>query len=246
MSRLVVTPDWEPGSSPLSTAPGMHRLVWDLRAALPPELTSRRSEGDSGLRVPPSGYTVSAKFGGDIRTRELEVRRDPRVPGVTIPDLHDQYSFLRQIQDERVTLGAAMGQADGLRKQVAAARGKASPAGTAALDAAARSIDRAAGPSRAGGEFAEEPEDAEPANLRRVSGSLERLSRSVESADAAPTPDEIAGFAKRRDRVRASLARWREWLATELPKVNGPIEAAGLPPLSLATDRSSAPRSRTE
>jgi hypothetical protein len=54
----------------------------------------------------------------------------------------------------------------------------------------------------------------------------------VESADAAPTPDARTGFAERRKMVEEGLARWRDLLANEMPKVNRSLEAAGVKPLS--------------
>jgi hypothetical protein len=53
----------------------------------------------------------------------------------------------------------------------------------------------------------------------------------VESADAAPTPDAIAGFAWREERVAKGLSDWRELVASRLPKTNRVLEAAGLAPL---------------
>ena len=57
------------------------------------------------------------------------------------------------------------------------------------------------------------------------------LQSAVESADAAPTPDAVTGFAERRKMVAQGLARWRDVLASDLPKTNKLLEAAGMPPL---------------
>jgi hypothetical protein len=74
-------------------------------------------------------------------------------------------------------------------------------------------------------------DEADPTTLRRLSASLAGLQSAVESADAAPTPDAVTGFAERRKLVATGLARWQEVLATELPKANRSFESAGLPPI---------------
>ena len=74
-------------------------------------------------------------------------------------------------------------------------------------------------------------EEVDPTSLRRLSFSLSGLQSAVESADAAPTPDAITGFAERRKLVTEGLARWRDLLASDLPKANKSLEAAGLSPL---------------
>jgi hypothetical protein len=68
--------------------------------------------------------------------------------------------------------------------------------------------------------------------LRRLRSSLSELQSAVESADAAPTPDALTGLAERKKLIASSLARWKELLAADLPKVNRALEAAGLPRLT--------------
>ena len=74
-------------------------------------------------------------------------------------------------------------------------------------------------------------EEVDPTTLRRLAVTLSGLQSAVESADAAPTPDAVTGFAERRKLVATGLARWQDVLATELPKANRSLEAAGLSPL---------------
>jgi hypothetical protein len=101
-----------------------------------------------------------------------------------------------------------------------------------ALDAFAGAVDRAAGPPilLPGEEFFD-TEEVDPTSLRRLSFSLSGLQSAVESADAAPTPDAITGFAERRKLVTEGLARWQDLLGSDLPKANRSLEAAGLSPL---------------
>jgi photosystem II stability/assembly factor-like uncharacterized protein len=231
LQKIRTTPDWAPIAEPPSAAAGMHRFVWDLRDALPEELASTR---DDGLWAPPGRYTARLTIRGNSVTQPLQVVRDPRLPSsVTDEDLVRQHELARDIQAERVHVAVGMRQADALRKQIAALRqpGRAG-AEASALDAFAAAVERAAGPPvlRPGEEFFD-TEDVDPTTLRRLAFTLSGFQSAVESADAAPTPDYVTGFAERRKIVAGGLARWQDVLANDLPKVNNSLEAAGLSPL---------------
>ena len=234
LQRIQLTPNWAPVPEPPSAALGMHRFVWDLHDALPDELFSPGS-ARSGPWAPPGRYTVRLTAGGKTATQPLLVARDPRLPSsVTDQDLVRQHELSRDIQAERVRVAVGLRQADALRKQIAALRkpGQARADATAALDAFASAVDRAAGPPiLVPGEEFFDTEEIDPTSLRRLAVTLSGLQSAVESADAAPTPDYITGFAERRKMVSSGLARWQDVLASELPKANRSLEAAGLSPL---------------
>jgi photosystem II stability/assembly factor-like uncharacterized protein len=226
LQTIRTTPDWAPVSEPPSAASGLHRFVWDLHDTVPDELAA--SSRNDGLWAPPGKYSVRLTVAGKTVTQPLLVARDPRLPSsVTDADLVRQHELSRDIQAERVRVAAGLRQAAAVRKQIAAG---AYPAG--ALDALVAAIDRAAGaPILEPGEERYDSDEADPTTLRRLSASLAGLQSAVESADAAPTPDAVTGFAERRKLVATGLARWQDVLATELPKANRSLEAAGLPPL---------------
>jgi hypothetical protein len=233
LQRIRTTPDWAPVPEPPSAAAGMHRFVWDLHDALPDELVSPTSTR-SGPWAPPGRYTVRLTVAGKSVTQPLVVVRDPRLPSsVTDPDLVSQHELARDIQAERVRVAAGWHQAERLREQIAERREKAGAGAISALDAFTATLDRAAGPAPlVPGEEFFDVEVADPTSLRRLALSLSKLQSAVESADAAPTPDYLTGFAERRKMVAAGLARWQELLASDLPKVNRSLEGAGLSPLT--------------
>jgi len=108
-----------------------------------------------------------------------------------------------------------------------------SPAPGAAREAVAafsRALEEAAGPPADAEETFEEHEAA-PTNLRRIAAGLGRYERTVESADAAPTPDAESALAHRREEAAAGLAHWRASLDRDLAAVNAALRAAGLPVL---------------
>ncbi len=91
----VVDPDtlahptyWMRPSQPLSSAPGHHRFIWDLRYTPPSgarrsfsiaAVRGRTPSGPLGPFVHPGDYTVRLTVGGDVRERRLTVAMDPRV-----------------------------------------------------------------------------------------------------------------------------------------------------------------------
>jgi photosystem II stability/assembly factor-like uncharacterized protein len=227
LQRIQTTPDWMPMPEPPSASAGMHRFVWDLHYDLPQELVNptRGFRGRAGLWAPPGRYTVSVSHAGKTLTRSIVVARDPRVRSVTDVDLVRQYELARDVQAERVRVSAALRQAGSLRKQIAAAREGRKGKGASALDALEKAIDLAAGPpTLSPSEEFFDPGGLSPTSLRRLSRSLSELQSAVESADAAPTPDALTGFAERRKLVDQGLARWQAVLATDVPKAGIVLE----------------------
>ena len=228
VQKIQITPDWVPVSEPPSAAAGAHRFVWDLHCAIPQSLAGPAGSfrGGAGPWAPPGRYTVRLTHARKTVTQNVFIRKDPRLPpSVTDADLVRQYELARDVQAERVRVASALRQAGSLRKQIAAARDRRTGDGATALDVLEKAIDRAAGPQALSP--AEEVFGAEglpPTSLRRLSRSLSDLQSIVESADAAPTPDALAGFAQRRKLVEEGLARWQEVLATDVPKAGVVLE----------------------
>lgn len=81
------------------TAPGLHRLHWDLRQQGIPAPTAGRSI--RGPMVSPGTYRLRLRVGGRSMEREMEVRMDPRIEadGVTRSDLQAQEFLSLQIRD---------------------------------------------------------------------------------------------------------------------------------------------------
>ena len=227
LQRIQITPDWVPAPEPPSAAAGAHRFVWDLHYGLPPELVgpTRGFRGTDGPWAPPGRYSVRVSHAGRTVTQSLVVVKDPRLRSVTGADLVRQYELARDVQTERVRVRLALRQAEGLRKQIAAVRERSAAAAATALDGLEKAIDLAAGPPMLGpAEEFFDPGGLAPTSLRRLARSLSDLQAVVESADAAPTTDALAGFAQRRKLVADGLARWQAVLANDVPKAGIVLE----------------------
>jgi len=170
---------WAPTPPTLDAANGMHRFLWDFQyATLPGEPESNFLGG--GPLAPPGAYTVRLAFAGKTWSAPLIVAKDPRVRA-SDADLVAQFRLARQIEALRVTADHAY------------------------TVARARKLT-----ALAGGPPSESPENSvgspptDFTSLWAVGNALDALEGAVESADAAPTSDEVR-----------ALAHWQAVLASD-------------------------------
>jgi len=81
--KLSIPTYWLRSREPLSTAPGMHRWIWDLRPTPPPSTRAAGLEsfffGGRGATVLPGNYSVRLTVNGKSFTQPLVVKMDPRL-----------------------------------------------------------------------------------------------------------------------------------------------------------------------
>ncbi len=84
----------------LSTAPGMHRVVWDMRHEGPWDKKASRSLKNGPL-VAPGIYTLALQVDGQTYSKEVEIKADPRVlaAGVTREQMAAQVALALQVVD---------------------------------------------------------------------------------------------------------------------------------------------------
>jgi hypothetical protein len=220
--KVRTAPEWRRAPSTLSAAAGMHRFVWPLRYAPPPEL----SNGDpyaEGLWAPPGDYRAILWVDGKEMTVPFSVLPDPRV-GLPQSAYDAQLALGREIETLRARLAAATEAIDDAAKTIRERRASLQPELTSRLDAW---LDRAA--KLSGGSLPSDeaswfipPRGVD--TLRFVSGHLSSLAEAVDGADAAPSPDARSGFAELRPRAEALLATWNDF-ATEWAQLDHQLAA---------------------
>ena len=225
-AKLNIAPQWVPPPSTLSAAAGMHRFVWPLRysaAAVP----GGTDPWEDGVWAPPGRYTLELDVDGARLTRPLDVVPDPRV-SLPAEAYARQFALARRIEEAAGRVAAAERENGALLKALAERRQGAGAEIAGAIDALRQ---RAAAVSGAG-EWWELPKSL--TTLRTVRDTLGRLANAVDNADAAPSPDAVAGFEKVQPALAATLTAWEGLKTRELAALNARLKKAGQPAITLA------------
>jgi photosystem II stability/assembly factor-like uncharacterized protein len=208
---------WAAPTVALSTAPGMHRMTWDLRYDPIRDEREDLGEDESGNGavphrtvpamdapwVPPGSYTVRLSGAGKHYEQPLTLRMDPRV--TTSPVALAQLSTLsKEMYDNAVNARAAYLRARALRERLEAVKSEGA-------EALAKRVDALA-PAQAEGER-EAPRrrravSKEPASLKSAGDDLMTAAMAMQGADIAPTANQIAACARARATYRDVLAKW--------------------------------------
>lgn len=241
----------------LSTAPGMHRWLWDLHYPTP-----KTAEHDYpiaavpydtlvhplGPRAVPGQYTVRLTVEGHSFAAPLEVKMDPRV-ATSHDGLEAQF---RAEMDLAATMdsgseAAAMAAAlkTGLQGLIDKNSGQgANPVAqaAAALQSKLKAILEAEKPAAGAA-----PNDAAlPATLSQVNGQLAGLYGLVDNADAAPTDTQSKALATLKHDFGDVMARWNQLKSVDLPAINQQLRDAGQTPLALESQPAAPGESHNE
>jgi photosystem II stability/assembly factor-like uncharacterized protein len=188
---------WSVPVQPPSAAPGMHRYLWDFAYAAPAILGNPPfgPGGDDGVLAPPGHYTVRLTSAGQTFAQSLDVAADPRVK-VSVADLVSQFRVAREIESLRVKIAQTTARAKTLR------------AGLAPNSARRRSVDAVIGGPPAGSPDNSVGVPSEDfSSLWYLDNALQNLSGLVESADTAPTPDEVKALTIYESGYKSAAAR---------------------------------------
>jgi hypothetical protein len=195
----------------VATAPGHHRLVWDLRYA-PPRGASRQysiaavyrntPSGPNGPFVHPGRYTVRLTVDGAVSERPLDVRMDPRVT-IAAADLRAQ-------TDLSMACYRAYLRLQGLRERLEDAL---RPGAGQAIDAARRAaLETLRGEGLPGDpDIMYESIVAVPAAEETVVGLQDKclfMLNLLQQADARPTTQARTAVAALQASADALEARW--------------------------------------
>jgi len=196
---------WIRPSQSLSTEPGHHRFVWDLRRE-PPRGARRQysiaavhkstPSGPKGPFVHPGSYTIRLTVDGTVAERTLEVRLDPRVE-ISAEDLQLQtdtsmacYRSYLQAQELRERIDETLKNDAGRREEIATLRGSDTPGD----------------PDILYGSIYETPASEE--TVVGLQHKLLFLLNILQGADARPTQQALEAVQKLQDTLRALEQRW--------------------------------------
>jgi photosystem II stability/assembly factor-like uncharacterized protein len=224
--------EWFTTPSTLATTPGLHRFLWPLRY---PALSTEGNAYADGVLAPPGRYTIELRVDGQSYKQSLTVVPDPRV---TMPAeaYTQQFAFARKVEAAQARLAVAQAEAGILHGAVKANKAASAKLVNAiqALDAkvvAIAGINESANPYNA---WAIPPHSTH--SLAHVSQALGKLAGAADDADAAPSPDALAGYEALVPMLDAALAEWQQLKSTELAAVNAQLRSTGQAELKLSGD----------
>ena len=215
-----------------ATRPGVNRFIWDLRYPGPiifPGIILRGATAGLGPLAPPGHYRVRLIANGLNQTRTLEVRRDPRIPGITDDDLREQFRLAMDIARKTSDAHEAVLHIRALYKALDE-RAKSSP-----------EIARSAATIR--GKLSEVESDLYQIRNRsprdtlnypiKINNQLAVLQQQVDTGNAKPTDQDYAVFDELKQKLAAILARLDQIFSEDLKQFNSDLASRGLPPISV-------------
>ena len=234
---------WVRPARTLSAAARMHRFVWDLAYPAPDVLSRDFSISavyhdtplyPQGATVLPGKYAIKLTAGGKTYTQPLEIRMDPRVK-TTLEDLRRQFALDRKIAEALHHDFEALQQVRSLRAQLKSLISREKNAKFAALSKMAAELDsKAAGIAGSeGGYGARYLSTPEGRSMARLNGGFAALLSALDTADAAPTTQEVATFGELEKALEEQLAAWNQIKSKDLPNLNDQLKKAGQPAIDL-------------
>ena len=209
---------WPAPPTVISTAPGMHRVSWDMRYD---PIGKARSEGVEDVGAVPNrsyppaiapwapagSYTVRLTVDGRTLTQPLTLRLDPRL-ATPAAGLAQLAALTREMYDGARASHEAYEQARTLVARLDTARAADALALKAQVEAIAPTKAAGSGPqsqSRGRGAHTAVPV---PATLDAVSDAMLAAAMSMQGADVTPTASQVAACARVRAQYREVMKRW--------------------------------------
>jgi hypothetical protein len=213
---------WPLRHGPLPKAAGMHRWVWDMRAA-PPTATHddypiaavphRTPLAPQGPLVVPGVYTLRLTVDGKSETASLTVKMDPRVhmSQAELESLHAAQTTMASSLD---ALAKADLEAHSVMEQLNAIQDKALAAQLASLHTALKTIIDGTRDGTKADAAKQLP------GIDEVSREAAQLYNELEQADANPTAAVLAAAADVHEKAKAVLLGWENYKQTQIPEMN--------------------------
>ena len=188
-SKLRTAPEWFVVPSTLQTTAGMHRFVWPIR------FEGSRGVWTNGVWAPPGDYRIVFTVDGRRLEQPLRIIPDPRVK--LPPSAYaEQFALARSVDALRATLAKAVTDSDALLEKTNDEQMRAR-------------IRQIAGVTTTFGAITGPNIPAPRTTLRALVSALENLLEAVDGADAVPSPDARANFARLQTDADKALSEWR-------------------------------------
>jgi hypothetical protein len=247
--ELNVPMYWVRPTRTLSSAAGMHRFIWDLTYPEPEVLEHDypisaiyhdTPRYPLGAAVLPGQYKIVFTASGKSYTQTLEIKMDPRVK-TSSEDLRREFELDRKIAETLRKDYEALQQVRSLRSQIKwllRDQHSTSMASQTGLDVAAKiaadlEAKAALIEGSEGGYGARYLTTPEGRSLAHLNSGMSAIIGALDTADAAPTSQQVAMFGELNKALAEQLGAWLELKSKDIPQLNEQLKKAGLPAIDL-------------
>jgi hypothetical protein len=164
---------------------------------------------------------------GKSYKQPLTVRLDPRLKTPAV-DLQRQFAASQRAAEAMKRVSAEVANGGIIEKQLASVSDKAT------VEAFQQKLVGVLGKADLGYGAASTPVDIDTTSLRHLSGKFRMLLYALQSADAAPTPEQESALAQFEKTLAATEAQWKTLLDVDLKKVNEQLKQSGQKEISQA------------
>ena len=229
-------------TTPVGTAAGLNRFVWDLRYA-GPELIPEHvlfmhppPTPPVGALAVPGSYTVRIEAEGVSLNAPLEVEQDPRVL-TDAEELRAQFDFHQQLVDSLSTITRTVLEIRRLKDELAALQQRATKLGTERVASASKNLEEKLAAiegslieprMQTGGDASGAGGDAFHYPIK-LDNKLSLLIGVVANSDRAPTKQSYDVYDSLMSRIRTQYANLDEILSNEIPALNRLANESGVP-----------------
>ena len=225
--------EWFTTPSMLATTPGLHRFLWSMHYPAAPALADGNAYAD-GVLAAPGRYTIELRVDGQSYKQSLTVVPDLRVT-MSSDDYAKQFALARKAEAAQARLATAQAEATRLHAGLMAARNApaADFAGAyAKLDANVVRISGIVDAPNPYNAWALPPHSTR--TLAFLSQAFGKLAGAADDADAAPSPDALAGYDALMPMLDGALAAWEHVKSSDLAALNVQLRSAGQAELKLS------------
>jgi photosystem II stability/assembly factor-like uncharacterized protein len=214
---------------------GLNRFVWNWTIQGPTKWLGAAKKSyqgpDDGPAVPPGTYAVRLTLGDHTYTRPLVVKPDPRTV-YTQPQIVRAYEFAKRGEDMLSLVDGMLNNLDGVKKALDDATAAAKKANNADAQTKLDAIASAR----------TDLFNQLTANYQNDEDSIERpgaLREDVESlsfiSGLQMTPAMENYFHRVDEELRSGVARYNNFVNTQLPALNAELKPLGIKPVTIST-----------
>jgi photosystem II stability/assembly factor-like uncharacterized protein len=218
----------------LTTDPGIHRFIWDMRY---PDATKLENTALSlywggstiGPVAAPGSYKAKLEIDGQEWTQEFEIVRDPRITA-TDDDLKAQFDLLIQVRDKLGEVHDLVKRSRGLREQISAWESRLKEAGNEDLASEAERVRERL--LEAENELVESRSRGAADSFNfppKVNSKLASLESTVSYGDSRPPAQTYEVFNMLSQQADEGLAALQQVIDTEVKQFNEKVAQSGVP-----------------